>query len=154
MHLCYACFRMACSCCVVLICIFMSAPRSFLLQGKSQSGEESDITADQIRCVMPIRNHWDVVFCQEPQDSQGPLGQYTVKVQNPVLETTCEAISDEVHLKGIAQAFCSQRDSCCGCGDKTHSCPRPSASKKEIRTVLNFDRNLAIFKNENMAPTP
>jgi hypothetical protein len=46
------------------------------------------------------------------------------------LETTCEAISYKMHLKGISKAFCSHCESCCGFGDKIHSCPRPSASKK------------------------
>jgi hypothetical protein len=51
-----------------------------------------------------------------------------------VLETTCEAISYKMHLKGMSKAFCSQCQSCCGFGDKIHSCPRHPASKKEIRT--------------------
>ena len=66
-----------------------------------------------------------------------------------VLETTCEAISYQMHLKGISKAFCSQCESCCGFGDKIYSCPRPSASKKEITTDLIFYLNFVIFKNEN-----
>jgi hypothetical protein len=69
-----------------------------------------------------------------------------------VLETTCEAISYKMHLKGISKAFCSQRESCCGFGDKIHSCPRPYASKK-IRTDLIFYFNFVILKNENTAQT-
>lgn len=70
-----------------------------------------------------------------------------------VLETTCEAISYKMHLKGISKVLCSRCESCCGFGDKIHSFLRPSASKKEIRTDLTFDLNFAIFKNENTAQT-
>jgi hypothetical protein len=44
--------------------------------------------------------------------------------------TICEAVSDELHLEGVAGRLCRQSDSWCGVGEETRDAPDPPRQRK------------------------
>jgi hypothetical protein len=45
-------------------------------------------------------------------------------------KTICEAVSDEVHLEGVAERLCRQSDSWLGVGEETRDTPDPTRQRK------------------------
>jgi hypothetical protein len=75
-------------------------------------------------------------------------------------KTICEAVSDELHLEGVAERLCRQYDSCSGVGEETRDAPDPlrqrerSSSSMDVRPFLNreyhsnvLDRLNAVYPN-------
>jgi hypothetical protein len=45
-------------------------------------------------------------------------------------KTICEAVSDELHLEGVAERLCRQSDSWSGVGEETRDTPDPPRQRK------------------------
>lgn len=66
--------------------------------------------------------HRDAVLNQEP--TLGVAGHGALlRCRSQVSETICEAIDDELHLKGIEKLFCIQSDSHSGLGEEICGTP-------------------------------
>ena len=46
-------------------------------------------------------------------------------------ETICEAVSDKLHIEGVAEAFYRHSDSGCGLGEIIHDLPDPPCQRKQ-----------------------
>jgi hypothetical protein len=46
-------------------------------------------------------------------------------------KTICEAVSDELHLEGVAERLCRQSDSWSGIGEETRDVPDPPCQRKQ-----------------------
>jgi hypothetical protein len=60
-------------------------------------------------------------------------------------KTVCEAVSDELHLEGVAERLCRQSDSWSGVGEETYDAPDPphqrnrSSSLMDMQPFLNLE---------------
>jgi hypothetical protein len=59
-------------------------------------------------------------------------------------KTICEAVSDELHLEGVAERLYRQSDSWSGVGEETRGAPDPPRQRKRSAIV---DGRAAIFKS-------
>jgi len=59
-------------------------------------------------------NHWNAVLWQEVPNIQGHWAHCIVQRQKQVAEAMCEADSNELLLRGIADSLCRQSGWCCG----------------------------------------
>jgi hypothetical protein len=65
-------------------------------------------------------------------------------------KTTCEAISDELHLEGIAERLCRLSDSWFGVGEETSDAPDPPRQRK--RSALSWHlTGLALLSSAEVA---
>jgi hypothetical protein len=53
-------------------------------------------------------------------------------------KTVCEAVSDELHLEGVAERLCRQFDSWSGVGEETRDAPDPSSQRKRSALSWHF----------------
>ena len=64
--------------------------------------------------VRQMWNHWNVMLCQEVPDIQGHLAHCIIQMQKQVPAAMCEAVSNELLLRGTADSLCRHCDWCCG----------------------------------------
>jgi hypothetical protein len=72
-------------------------------------------------------------------------------------KTICEAISDELHLKDVAEQLCTQSDSWSGIEEETRDAPDPqrqrkqssSSSSMDVRSFLNLEYHSNVLDRLN-----
>jgi hypothetical protein len=70
-------------------------------------------------------------------------------------KTICEVISDELHLKDVAEQLCRQSDSWSGIGEETRDAPDPphqrkqSSSSMDVQPFLNREYHSNVFDRLN-----
>jgi hypothetical protein len=71
-------------------------------------------------------------------------------------KTICEAISNKLHLKGIAEQLCRKSDSWSGTGEETHDAPDPACQRKQlsmdVRPFLNWEYHSNVLDQLNAVP--
>jgi hypothetical protein len=60
-------------------------------------------------------------------------------------KTICEAVSDKLHLEGVAERLCRQSDLWSGVGEETRVAPDPPRQRKRSAIV---DGRATIFESE------
>jgi hypothetical protein len=77
-----------------------------------------------------VGNHEDAVLGQEFPNTQGRVTWRIVVAEARYRKTICEAISEKLHLKGVAEQLCRQSDSWSGIGEETRDAPDPLCQRK------------------------
>jgi hypothetical protein len=73
-------------------------------------------------------------------------------------KTICEAVSDELHLEGVAERSCRQSDSWSGVREETRDTPDPprqrkrSSSSMDVRPFLNRECHSNVLDQLNVSP--